>query len=746
MRHAEPVEKDLVLIGGGHSHVAVLRNFGMSPMPGVRLTLIARDVYTPYSGMLPGLIAGHYGFDDAHIDLAPLAVFADARLYHDTAIGLDLERRLVMCRDRPPVPFDVLSLDIGVSPDTAGVPGADVHAVPVKPIDRFAARWAEVEARVLASRGPFAIGVVGAGAGGVEVLLAAQWRLSALIGEAPGRGGRLSFHLLSRTPDILPDHNPMVRRRFRRVLKERGVIVHLGRSVIEVAAGQVRCDDGAMVPLDEVLWTTSAAAAGWLRETGLDLNEDGFIRVDAGLRSLSHAEVFAAGDVAAVEGHPRPKAGVFAVRQGPPLAANLRRALLSQPPRPFRPQRRFLSLISTGDRYAVASRNGLAIEGRWVWRWKDAIDRAFMRRFSELPEMGGAGAGPGTAVSAEAMRCGGCGAKIGPAVLHRVLARLGASERPEVMVGLAQPDDAAVLTVPAGKTLVQSTDFFRAFIDDPYVLGQVAASHALGDLHAMGASPWTALASVALPYGAEAKVEDDLFQILSGVVHILTRDGALLVGGHSAEGAETTVGLTVNGLGEPDLLLRKGGLLAGDALILTKPIGTGVLFAGHMRGKTRGRWIDAALRSMLASQSAAVAVMRAHGAHACTDVSGFGLVGHLLEMLRASSLSAEINLGAVPLLDGALDLARDGIESTLLAANLIQGRDVIATKSVSSDAGYRLLFDPQTSGGLLVGIPHDRAPAFVESLRQAGYERTAVVGRVLPAEAGVRVILGGETR
>jgi len=381
MRQAEPDEKDLVLIGGGHSHVEVLRAFGLAPVPGLRLTLIARDVQTPYSGMLPGLIAGHYRFDEAHIDLRPLAGFAGAGLCHTEAVGLDVGRRLVLCRDRPPVPYDVLSIDIGSAPDTAAVPGAAEHAVPVKPIDRFAQRWAKVEAAVLNRRGPFGLAVVGAGAGGVELLLAAQWRLSALLGGPPDGGGRLTFHLLSRSPDILPDHSAMVRRRFRRVLAERGILVHGGRSVVAVEAERIVCDDGSSFAVDATLWVTAAAAAGWLRETGLALDDGGFIRVNATLSSVSHAEIFAAGDIAAVEAHPRPKAGVFAVRQGPPLAANLRRALLGLPLCPFTPQRHFLSLISTGDKRAVASRNGLAVEGRWVWHWKDRIDRAFMRRY-----------------------------------------------------------------------------------------------------------------------------------------------------------------------------------------------------------------------------------------------------------------------------------------------------------------------------------------------------------------------------
>src|SRR5437016_1703546 len=176
---SHPVLKDVVLLGAGHSHVTVLRMFGMKPIPGVRLTLITREVHTPYSGMLPGLIAGHYGFDDAHIDTGPLARFAGARLYQDEVVDLDLAGRRVICRNRPPVPYDLLSLNIGSTPNTADVPGATEHAIPVKPIDGFLARFEAMTARVLQRRGRARVALVGAGAGGVELLLSVERRLRA---------------------------------------------------------------------------------------------------------------------------------------------------------------------------------------------------------------------------------------------------------------------------------------------------------------------------------------------------------------------------------------------------------------------------------------------------------------------------------------------------------------------------------------------------------------------------------------
>src|SRR5215216_1457610 len=200
----QPVIKDVVLIGAGHAHVAVLRMFGMKPIPGVRLTLISREVHTPYSGMLPGLIAGLYGIDEAHIDTGPLTRFAGARLYQDEVVDIDLAERRVICRNRPPVADDLLSLNLGSTPNTGSVEGASEHAIPVKPIDGFLSRFEGLKARVLQREGRTRIALVGAGAGGVELLLSVERRLRREVADAGFDADGLSFVLVSDVPDILP--------------------------------------------------------------------------------------------------------------------------------------------------------------------------------------------------------------------------------------------------------------------------------------------------------------------------------------------------------------------------------------------------------------------------------------------------------------------------------------------------------------------------------------------------------------
>ncbi|MGE0260657.1 MAG: selenide, water dikinase SelD [Alphaproteobacteria bacterium] len=746
---AVPVVKDIVLVGGGHAHVAVLKSFGMRPMPGARLTLIARDVETPYSGMLPGLVAGHYSRDEAHIDLRPLARFAGARLYHDTAIGLDLAGQRVLCAERPPVAYDLLSLDIGSTPDMRGFPGAAENVTPVKPIDRFLDRWHAVEERVLAARGPQRIGVAGGGAGGTELILAVRHRLLDCFARAGRSSEGLSFHIVT-DHGVLPDAPAYTRRAFDRVLAARNVEVHTGCRIEGAGPGRLLCGDGRNIDLDEILWVMPAGTAAWPGDAGLACDPGGFVRVDASLRSVSHPAVFAVGDMANVVGHKRPKAGVFAVRQGPPLAASLRRALAGEEPRPFHPQRRFLSIISTGDKCAVATRGAVTVEGRWVWRAKDWIDRRWMAKYKHLPAMseasppapaaGVADAEALAVIAQAAMRCGGCGAKVGSAVLERALANLSPVRRDDVLCGLDAPDDAALLAVPPGKAMVQSVDYFRAILDDPYLFGRIAANHALGDLYAMGAEPQSALAIVTLPYGPEAQVERQLADLMAGASATLAEAGAALAGGHTGEGVEMALGFVVNGLADPAAILRKGGLRTGDALILTKPLGTGTLFAADMRGRAKGVWIDAAVDSMLVSSSLAAAVLRDHGATACTDVTGFGLLGHLTEMLKASGRAAVLDLGALPVLPGAAETVAAGLFSSLQPANLRLRRILSNPERVAGNPLYPLLFDPQTAGGLLAGVPAARAEPCIAALRAAGYAAAAMIGRVEDAGGAPEIV------
>ena len=737
-----------MLVGGGHSHVIVLKKFGMKPIPGVRLTLICTDMHTPYSGMLPGYVAGHYDYDEVHIDLSRLAVFAGARLYRDEVTGLDRVNQKVLCRNRPPVPYDQLSINIGSTPQLHQVMGAAEHAIAVKPIQRFNDRWLALLQRVKTHPGKTTIAVVGAGAGGVELLLAMQWRLRKELAALGRNPDELVFHLFTGVADILPTHNAGVRKRFDSVLAMRNVVVHRSAEVKQVFAGRLQTASGESLDADEIVWVTRAGGAPWLKDTGLALDTEGFIQVQDTLQTVTDPNIFAAGDIASMVNYKLEKAGVFAVRQGPPLTENLRRAISGTALEAYHPQTSWLALISTGDKFAVASRGWIGFAGVWVWRWKDWIDRRFMQKFQDFPDMDATTVPAQSsaksdvklsqeeslqAISAIAMRCGGCGAKVGATVLSRALSNLHPVDRDDVLIGLKDPDDAAVVRVPPGKAMVHSVDFFRSFIDDPYIFGKVAANHALGDIWAMGAEAQSATAVVTVPPGLESKTEDVLFQMMTGAMEVLNEANCALVGGHTGEGKELALGFAVNGLidDDPAKVLRKNGMKPGDVLILTKPIGTGTLFAAHARLAAKGRWIDGALKSMVVSNRLGAQCLREHGATACTDLTGFGLLGHLVEMTRPSGVDAELNLSALPLLDGAEDCVKAGIVSSLQSANVRLRRALRNQEEMVKNPRYPLIFDPQTAGGLLASVPPDHVDACISALRKLGYTHTVAIGRIL---------------
>ena len=713
MPAAAPLLRDVVLLGGGHAHVQVLKRFGMKPEPGLRLTIVAREPHSPYSGMLPGFVAGHYAWDDIHIDLMRLAAFAGARFIAAEATGLDLAARRIDFSDRPPLRYDVLSINTG------GVPGerfASDFVTPVKPIGRFLPVWRRLAMESALRR----LAIVGAGPGGVELALAVSNRFAAV-----------GVVLLEAGAEILQGFAPAARSRLLMALARRGVEVETGFRASQAEGGRVCAEDGRSLAADHVLWTTGVEAPPWAAAAGLATDATGFVAIDPSLQSTSHPGIFAAGDVAAMVDAPRPKSGVYAVRQGPVLAHNLRAAATRQRLRVYHPQRRTLAVIGLGGENAVASRGWLHASGRWVWLWKRWLDRRFMAKFNywPQPQMESPKATLPPMLQAEApdvVRCGGCGAKLGADLLRRVLDRLAIETSPATVRGIG--DDAAVVQVNAGN-MAMSCDGFRTMIDDAYRFGRISAHHALNDLFAMGARPTFALALATVPMMADSMMEEDLFQMMAGALAVLRRHGVDLVGGHSAEGVELGMAFSVAGVLDGPAL-AKGGLKPGDKLVLTKPIGTGALLAAAMQGRAQARDVVAAIECMDMSSAVAATILRAHGATGCTDVTGFGLAGHLSEMARASNVGVRVDASRVPCLEGVLHVLSAGIASSLHANNEKAIDDFTILGAAPNAPEVRVLADPQTAGGLLAGIPDDRADQCVAALRRAGYAEAEAIGEV----------------
>ncbi len=714
MQEPIPLARELVLIGGGHTHALVLRRWGMDRLPEIRLTLINPGPEAPYTGMLPGYVAGHYVRDDLMIDLVRLARFAGARMILGTAEAIDLANRRIHIRGHHPVHYDIASINIGIGSGLPELPGFSEHAIAAKPLEPFATAWLEFRAAVSKGREAARFAIIGGGVGGAELSLA--------MAEAMKADGRLAEITVIERADAMPGLGSGARKALLADLKRRGILLLEGVTVKSVNAEGVMLSDNTEIPARFIVSAAGAKPQNWLASSKLELYH-GFVAVDASLRT-SDPYVFAAGDCAQLP-DPCPKAGVFAVRQAPVLFHNLRAAFTGAARRRYRPQRDFLKLISRGDKSAVADKYGGRLKGRYLWQSKDRIDRRFMAKFKYLPEMPTQDVRTGYRTNIESTvgnrpLCGGCGAKIGGEALAAVLAALPRSKRSDIET--LPGDDAAVLRVGNTRQAV-TTDHLRAFTDDPWICSRIAAVHAMGDIWAMGAKPQAAFATVILPRMTEPLQRVWLAEIMAAASEVFTDAGAAIAGGHSSLGSELTIGFTVTGLLEhPAITL--GGAEPGDALILTKPIGSGTILAAEMALKARGEWWMRTLDAMQRSQSDAAEILS--GAHAMTDITGFGLAGHLMNICTASGVAAHLDLSAIPMFEGARELSAKGVRSTLHPEN----RKVASRMRLPGTEIDELLFDPQTAGGLLAAVPSVIEEDVLRALLDADYPATGI-GRIV---------------
>ncbi|MEO1003204.1 MAG: selenide, water dikinase SelD [Cyanobacteria bacterium J06638_7] len=745
--HSPRAAGHLVLAGGGHTHALVLLGWAMASArgqrrggsagagPGGLISLVSRASTTLYSGMVPGLLAGLYTREACSIDLRRLCELAGVTFIAAEITGLDPGAQTLQLESRPPLHWDWLSLDVGsltAMPDAGpGTAPCAAAAMAVKPLEPFLA-WAEARLRPTRRRPQEPAGqsselpIRGGGAAAVEVALALRgrgWRPALLLRHQ-------HLHLGSAAANRLGE----------RLLSEAGV--PLQRQVDPAQPALLAC--------------TGSRAPHWLALAGLPTEAaSGRVLTEATLQVLGRPQLFACGDCGLIAADPRPASGVWAVRAAATLGANLRRCLSDPrspaPPglRRWHPQRRALQLLADGSRpgrpRAIALWGPLALgPSRFLWRWKNRIDRRFMQQFEAL----GAMAAPAEGMP---MACRGCAAKLAGPTLAAGLQQAGLGEGglrpPQGMPAAISSEDAAVTGRDArGRLLLQSVDGFPALVRDPWLNARLTTLHACSDLWACGARVRSAQALVTLPEADPRLQQQLLVQSLRGIASVLEPLGAALIGGHTLEGrdgAGLALSLCVNGRVAAHHHWPKGPLQAGQVLVLTRPLGTGVLFAAAMAGAARAGWIDQALEQMQQSQAELVQPLRQLGCRACTDITGFGLLGHLGEMLAASPAGVRVRLdaGAVPALPGALELLARGRASSLAAANasalaLLTGPVQLsdppeAAAGALGSARRGLLIDPQTCGPLLAALPAAAADAAVEALRRRGFPAAQVIGRVL---------------
>jgi selenide, water dikinase len=695
--------RHLVLLGIGHTNAHVLRMWKMQPFPDTDLTCISDHSIATYSGMMPAVLARQIPQERMEIDLVRLCAFAGAKLLTGQVVGIEHARCEVLMEKHPPVPFDALSIGIGSVAATAEVTIDSEAVVMIKPMQSFLSRLEKAVALVRSQRQDIRVAIVGSGVAGVEITCC----LPAALKQATN--GQVSLTLVTRSDQILPEVSGKTRQFVERELQSRGVKVLTSRSVTSVTADRMTFQDGDSIETGLVIWATNASPPPLLSKLGLKLDERGFLATNDRLQT-SAANIFAVGDTGTITSERLPKAGVYAVRQGPVLWENLRRSLSQETLQRYAPQRSFLKLINLGDGRAVGQWKGFTLSGRWAMRLKNSIDSRFMDMYQVNAEMVG--------TMAEAtMQCRGCGCKLGADDLESAL-----SDSPVVL------EDAAAIGGDHSPYLA-STDFFSSPFEDAYLAGRVAALHSASDIVACGAEVMEALANVVVPEGDPRSQQRTLHDFLAGARLEFAAMGASVVGGHTIVGPRMEVGFTVIGrrLGK---LLQKGNLRPGDRLFITKPIGIGVLLAAHMRSLCPARAYESLIEAMLQRQHQLAKISLDAGIAAGTDITGFGLGGHLVEMLRASHVAATLRLQALPILPGAIELVEQGIQSSLAPENRKIERRIIAASQLHEQARYKLLFDPQTCGGMLLGVPNSAVNLFVQAMTAAGFNEPAEIGVV----------------
>ena len=721
----------IVLLGIGHTNAHIARMWRMKRPKDAQLICVSNRWKASYSGMLPGVLSGQYEPERMNIDLARFCAAVGARLIVDEVTGLDLEKRQLQFAERAEISFDALSIGIGSIPSRQGVED-DGSIITIKPMQTFLERLQSAlgELAHIDSTRPIQLAVVGAGCGGTEIVFCLQHSLKRWFPDL-----EINLKLITSASQVANGCIPKTVSLVETELRRASIGQYTNRRVARVADGKLYFNDGEAIDIDLAIWATGATAPPLLAKLGLETDESGFLKTDEFLQVAGQPNIFAVGDTGTMQDSPTPKAGVYAVRQGPILWRNIKAAIDKQPLTRYVPQRDFLTLLNLGDGRAIAQYKGNAFVGGWCWRLKDYIDRKFMKMYQNYKpmEMEIEPMDPETA-----MRCTGCGGKVGGSVLSRVLHRLDVPQSEHVLVGLDQPDDAAVVQIPEGRPVTATADFFTAPLDDPYIVGRLAALNSASDVFAIGGKPLAALAIATIPFGSTRRQEEVLYQTLAGSMHEFRKMDCSLVGGHTIEGPTLTIGFTVladQGDGPP---LTKGRLESGDRLILSKPLGSGILLAAHMQALCHADWMEELMAAMLVSNQVAVEAIDSIPIASLTDVTGFGLAGHLLEMLKASNVSACLNVDSVPLLAGVSELLEQGIESTLAPANRDAETSIKVTEKLRKRPEYQVLFDPQTCGGMLFGIAPEYVSTTRELLAKVGI-KCADIGEVVEDSGSSRI-------
>ena len=702
--------KQLVLIGGGHANVQVLRKLCMNEYRGLNVILISEGYEAIYSGMTPGYIKKFYSLKDISIDLQRLCFNAGATFIKDIVINLDTQNQKVYLKDNPSVSFDILSINSGSISNNQNINlNNESKVIPVKPISSLVSNLSLIDGLVKKSSQK-KISIVGGGVAAFELSFALYKRYN----------GNISLNIISSPLLAEKNLNISTINKLKKIANNLGINL-ISNKVITINNSEIALDNDDKIQSDCVLLSTGASLPDWLEKSDLEKTEN-FIAVNHQLQSLNHKNIFVTGDAATIKNYKRPKSGVMAVRQGEVLKENLFLFLLKKPLKKFKPQNNWLYLIGTHKNSAVLNYFNFSFSGNWCWQLKKIIDLNFMRKFSfsEQNDMNKKIYNLNNFKDdTPKMYCQGCGSKVSKNTLINFLSNQNNNK---------ELSDSTEIKFEQSAVL-QTIDHIKLFKSiNPYDFGIISYLHSQNDILSAGGSVHSLSVSIGVPFSENLVESFYLEYFMRGIQIEASKDDAYLAAGHSYQTEEPAVTITMNG----SIKQKSKKYLAneGNLIYLSKPLGTGYLLAAYFQNSQLLSISDfeKLLRYLKTSNDSAAKSGFSYGSQLMTDISGFGLASHLGDICQSSNLSAQINLKNEILINNKLEILKN-YESSGYKNNHLSSFDSIDIKE--NHPLIKIIFDPQTNGPLLMAIDKEKKNEFEEDFKENCLSQPLLIGEFI---------------
>jgi selenide,water dikinase len=703
------LNKQLVLIGGGHSNVQVLRKLCMHQYKGLNVILISESYGAIYSGMTPGYIEKIYSLDEITIDLQRLCFNAGATFIKDKVISLDEENKILHLKENPSISFDILSINSGSMSNKQTIQiENDSKIISVKPIGSLVSKLKKID-EVIEKSSQKKISIVGGGIAAFELSFALHKRYD----------GKISIDIISKHPLGEKNLNTTSINKVKKIAKKMGIKL-ISKQAISINNSEIKLDDD-IIHSDLILLSTGASLPEWLVKSNLEIDEN-FIAVNQQLQSLNFKNIFVSGDAASIQNSKRPKSGVMAVRQGEILKDNLFLFLQNKTLKKFKPQKNWLYLIGTYKNSAVLNYFNFSFEGKWCWALKKVIDLNFMKKFyfpgqidmnkkifnlneykDDIPKM----------------YCQGCGSKVSKNTLSNFLSSQKTNQ---------ELSDATEIEFKQNNIL-QTIDHIKLFKSfNPYDFGIISYLHSQNDILAAGGSVHSLSISIGVPFSKNLVEGFYLEYFMRGIQKEAVRDGAILASGHSYQTEEPSTTITMNG----SIIKKSNKSLAAEEnlIYLSKPLGTGYLLAAYFQNSKLLSTSDfkKLLTYLKTGNDLAAKSGFSCGSQLMTDISGFGLASHLGDICQSSNLSAEIQLSKHILINDKLEILKN-FESSGYKNNYLSSFNLIGIRD--DHPLLKIVFDPQTNGPLLIAIDKEKKDRFENDFQKNYLSKPLLIGEFI---------------